>query len=255
MVENRKKYFLLILTCVLVNILPAEEFALSAGLGLSAGGLFTRYTLTAEGKVYDNPVNVEAKQKMNQFNFGGYLFLDAKWAELSVGAQGGLNNFEETTTITPEKEKPIVSALKGTGSEIMLTLTLLLKYPFTPNEKIKLFPLLGIDYQIAFMETRKPEGRLRRDRTDEKYGESDSHGNTYTLSMWNSMFIIIGGGMDYNLTSHLFLRGELLYGIRTETSYETDALEKARWGLNAPNPKYGGLSSGPTLRIATGWRF
>jgi len=250
-----KKYFVLIFTCVLVNILPAEDFALSTGAGLSTGGLFTRYTLTAKGNIENEPVNVEAKQEMNQFNFGGFLFADATWVEFSVGVQGGLNNYIETRTISSSGTDDIVTKIEGSGSEIMLTLTLLGKYPFTLNDKLKLFPLLGVDYQIALMETRKPEGRKRRDRSHPKYGESDVNGKTYPLSMWNSLFVVIGGGADYNLTSNLFLRGEVLYSFRLETSYESDALEKAKKGLNAPNPSYGGLTSGPTLRIATGWRF
>jgi len=250
-----KKCFVLILTCVLVNFLPAEDFAFSAGAGLSLGGLFTSYTLTAKGQIDGEPVNVTAEQKMKQFNFGGFLYADATWVEFNVGVQGGLNKYKETSTASSPSINDIKTEMKGTGSEIMLTLTLLGKYPFTLNEKLKLFPLLGVDYQIALMETRKPEGRKRRDRSHPKYGESDVNGNTYKLSAWNSLFIVAGGGADYNLTSNLYLRGEVLYGFRLKTPYEGDALEKAKKGLNASNPKYSGLTSGPTLKVATGWRF
>jgi len=248
-----KKCFVLILTCVLVNILPAEDFALSAGAGLSVGGLFTRYTLTGNGNMLGDPVDVEAKQEMDQFNFGGFLFFDATWAEFSVGVQGGLNNYKETVTISDPGTDDIV--YKGEGSEIMLTLTLLGKYPFTLSDKLKVFPLLGLDYQIALMETRKPEGLKRRDRTHKKYGDVDSNDEIYELSVWNSLFILIGGGVDYNLTSNMFLRGELLYGFRLQTFYEVDALELAKKRFNANNPELSGLTSGPALRVATGWRF
>lgn len=239
----------------LTALLQAADFALSAGGGAFSGGLFTRYTLTANGKIEGEPVKINAGQEMNQFNFGGFLFFDATWAEFNLGVQGGLHNYRETMVAASPSIDDLVTEYTGEGSEMTLNLALLGKYPFTLNENFVLFPLLGIEYQIALMETRQPKGRNRYDRTDPLRGDTDANGETYKLAAWNSLLIDIGAGMDYKFTSSVFLRTELLYGFRLQTPYETDALEKAKKGVNAPNPKLEGLTSGPALKIAAGYKF
>jgi len=251
----KKLITLLLLTSALTAALPAADFAITTGAGAHIGGLFTRYTLTADGKIEGESVKVNADQQMNQFNFGGFLFIDGTWAVFSLGIQGGLNNYTETMVAKIPSRDNLVMPSQGKGSEVMLNFTLLGKYPFTLNERFILFPLAGVEYQIALMEARQPEGRQRYDRTDSRKGESDANGKTYQLPVWNSWFIVIGAGMDYRLSASLYLRPELLYSFRLQTPYETDALEKVKKGLNAPNPKLAGLTSGPTLRIAAGWRF
>ena len=236
-------------------MLPAADFSFSAGAGGSVGGLFTRYTLTANGQIEGEPVSVNAAQEMNQFNFGGFLFADAVWAEFSAGVQGGSNNYKETMVAASPSIDDITSTSAGQGSETMLTLTLLGKYPFALNEKLTMFPLLGLDYQIALTQTRQPDGRRQYNRTDPVRGETDVNGKIYSLPVWNSLFVVIGAGMDCELSSFMFLRTELLYGFRLQTFYEVDSLEKAKKGVNAHDPKLGGLTSGPSIRIATGWRF
>jgi len=251
-----KRVFLLTsFMCALTAFLPAADFTVSAGGGLFVGGLFTRYTLTADGKIEGEPVSVSAGQEMNQFNFGGFLFLDGTWAEFTVGIHSGSHNYKETMVAASPSIDDLVTVSTGEGTEIMFNLGLLGKYPFTLNENFVIFPLLGLEYQIALKETRQPKGRRSYDRTDPLRGDTDVNGDTYKLAAWNSLFIIIGAGMDYKFTSSLFLRPELLYGFRLQTPYEIDALEKAKKGVNAPDPKLGGLTSGPALKIAAGYKF
>jgi len=256
----KKLTALLIITFALAAMLPADGFSLSAGGGGFAGGIFTRYNLTAKGKIEGEPINVNADQEMNQFNFGGSLFVDGTFSkvgmELNVGLQRGINNYKETSIIDNPSIDKMVSTSEGDGWETMLDLSLLGKYPFTLNDRFTVFPLAGVEYQIALEETRKPseKGRKRYDRTD-GIRESDSDGDPYSLSAWNSFFVVIGGGVDYQIVSSLFVRAELLYGFRLPTAYELDQLERAKKSLNAPNPKLAGLTSGPALSIAAGWRF
>jgi len=256
-----KKFIaLLIITFALAAILPADGFSLSAGGGGLIGGFFTRYKLTADGKIDGEPININADQEMNQFNFGGSLFVDGTFSkvgvELNIGLQRGINNYKETSVVENPSIDTMVSTSEGDGWETMLNLSLLGKYPFTLNERFTLFPLAGVEYQIALEETRQPSGngRKRYDRTD-GIREVDVNGDPYSLSAWNSWFVVIGGGVDYRIFSSLFVRAELLYGFRLPTSYELDQLDRAKKALNAPNPKLGGLTSGPTLSIAAGWRF
>jgi len=225
------------------------------GAGAHAGGLFTRYKLSANGKIEGDPVDINAAQTMNQFNCGAFLFFDAAWVEFSAGVQRGINSYEETMIAASPSIDDITTTSRGEGSEVMLSLALLGKCPFTLSENFIVFPLAGLEYQITLMQFRQPEGRRQYDRTDPERGETDADGKIYALPVWNSLFIVVGGGMDYRLSSSLFLRTELLYGFRLQTFYETDSLEKAKKGVNAQEPKLGGLTSGPTLRIAAGWRL
>jgi hypothetical protein len=116
------------------------------------------------------------------------------------------------------------------------------------------FPLAGIEYQIALLEYRYPENLKEYNRTDGKR-ETDSNGKAYKLSIWNSLLIDIGAGLDFFFYPRMFLRTEVLYGFRLQTPYEVDALDKVKKMVNAPDPKLAGLTSGPVLRVALGYRF
>ncbi|MDR1249420.1 MAG: hypothetical protein LBK63_08980 [Treponema sp.] len=245
-------------TAVVFAFLPVftvfgADFSLSLGGGGLLGGLFTRYTLAAEGTVAGKQVDILSKQEVNQFNYGGYLFFDATWAEFSVGLQGGAGTYREDMSAESSPEETVFGADgKGAGSEIMAVLALLGKYPFRLNRQFAVFPLAGIEYHLAFLERRDPEKFRAYDRTD-GIRESDSQGNAYQLSAWNSCFIDIGAGLDYRLNPRLFLRAELLYAFRLMTPFEADALEKVKKMTSAPNPKLSGLSSGPVLRFGLGY--
>jgi hypothetical protein len=229
-------------------------FGMSAGGGALVGGLFTRYTLTGKGMVENNPVDLDSSQSMNQFTFGGFVFFDATYGEISVAVQGGLNTFSENMSATSGDDFANDSKTTGTGSEVMLGFTLLGKYPFVLTESLTLFPLFGVEYQVALAQNRKAGSRPEYDRTD-GVRESDSNGEPYTLGSFNSFFIDIGAGLDIAPYPALFFRLEVLYSFRLPTGYELDALKKPKKWLDAPNPKLGGLTSGPSLRTAAGYRI
>ena len=230
------------------------DFSLCGGGGVFFGGLFTRYTLSANGQIDGNAVNVHADQEMNQINYGAFVFLDGTWVVLNAGIQSGYNTFKEGMIADSDRGTEMDTAVSGKGSESMLHINLLGKYPFVLNEQLTLFPLAGVEYQITLAQYREVGGRKKYNRTD-GIRESDAVGNAYQLSAWNSLLINIGAGMDIGLSSSLFLRAELLYGFRLQTPYEIDMLEKTKKGVNAPNPKLSGLTSGPALKVAAGWRF
>jgi len=227
------------------------DFSLSAGAGGILGGAFTRYTLSADGEKDGNHIKIDATQKMNQFNYGFYAFLDASYGIFSVFFQNGINDFTETMDI----EGPIsISDMSGKGWESVLGFSILGKYPFKLNERLIFFPLLGFDYRISLSQKRaQPDGYVY-DRTGGGR-ERDKDNKAYKQSDWNSMWINLGGGLDFFLTGNLFLRTELLYGFRLMTSYETKNLAMMKAQSGDSNPKLSGLTSGPALKIAAGWRF
>ena len=240
---------------MLTGTIPASDFSLSAGGGAYFGGHFTRYSLSVDCQSSGNAVKATASQHANHFNFGGFLFLDGTWAVFSLGFHGGNSSFREVMTVDSSVGRYLDTATEGIGREMMFTLALLGKYPFTLNERFTVFPLAGIEYQISMRQRRQPDGRRLYSRTN-GVQEVDANGKPYKMSAWNAFMVNLGGGLDIALTSPLFLRMETLYAIRLQTNYEKDALEKTKIGVNATDrPRLRGLSSGPTLRIAVGWRF
>ncbi|MDR2070302.1 MAG: autotransporter outer membrane beta-barrel domain-containing protein [Treponema sp.] len=229
------------------------DFDIRAGGGVFLGGLFTRYNLSARGAI-GVPVDIVSEQEMNQFKYGGYLFFDAPWTEASVSLQGGIGTYREDMSAESSGQGEVFGSTdKGAGTEMMLGFSLLGKYPFRLNRQFTLFPLAGVEYQIALMERRDPEGPRRGyDRTD-GIRESDSNGSAYRLSAWNSLFIDIGAGLDFTVNPRMFLRAEFLYAFRLMTPYESDALEKVKKMAGAQDPKLAGLTSGPVLRVGLGY--
>ena len=239
-----KTIFLLIALFLSQNIY-ANNFSLSAGAGGLLGYTFTRYTL--EGG------SVKSRQSMDRLNYGGFLFIDTTYAAFSVMFQGGRNSYSENMIY----DVAALADQKGTGTETSLGFSLLGKYPFKINEEFTWFPMLGVEYQIALTQRRQPDGDLVYDRSKGNLPEDrDKNDNPYSLSAWNSAWINIGAGLNYNLRGPLFLRCELLFGFRLPTAYERGALDKVKNPpMNANNPALAGLTGGPTLKTGIGYRF
>jgi hypothetical protein len=96
-------------------------------------------------------------------------------------------------------------------------LGLLRKYPFVINDKLTLFPLLGIDMQIA-LAAEFESGGTKVDVLN-LYG-----GSTGDLS---ALWFKFGGGLDYGFTANIFLRFETLWGRRPEGIHFSRLLSEA----------------------------
>jgi hypothetical protein len=227
--------------------IPAEPLRLSAGGGGLLGYTFTRYTL--EGAGSSGPI--KSTQAMDRFNYGGFMFFDATYGEIAVSLRGGRNSYDEEMATAGG-----TTGNRGAGTEMALGFSLLGKYPLRVNEKLAWFPLLGVEYQVALLEWRKPQGGVVYDRTGGKLPEDkDKNDDPYPLSAWNSLTIDLGAGLDYALDEGLFLRGEVLFSFRLQTAYETGALELAKYQFSVSDIVLKGLTGGPTLRISLGYLF
>jgi len=230
----------------LIFLAAGNIFALdfSAGGGALTGYTFSRYTLEAD--------NAESKQTMDRFNYGGFLFFDAVFVQLSVMIIGGNSAYSENMT---HDNSPLPGG-EGRGSELNLGFSLMGKFPFSLNEKISVFPMLGAEYQIALIQRRQPDGDFVYDRAKGELAEDrDKNDDPYPLYAWNSWWINIGAGLDYFITDSFFLRGESIFGFRLPTKYEMGALEKLEYLMNITNPKLKGLTGSPIIKISAGYRF
>ena len=245
-----KKLCVLLVLASLSTSISALDLSLSAGGGALIGYTFTRYTL--EGGTKDGGY-LESSQNMDRINYGGHLFFDATYLAVSVLIQGGSNSYSENMI----REASALKDSVGTGTELSLGFSLMGKYPFRINERITLFPQLGIEYQIALIQQRQPTGGLVYDRSKgELVEDRDKKDKPYPLYAWNAWWIDVGAGLEYALSNSLFLRGEVLFGFRLPTEYELGALEVVKSPpMNMRNPVLAGLTGSPVIKLAVGYRL
>jgi hypothetical protein len=158
---------------------------------------------------------------------GGYLFIDAKYAQLIASYSTGGGKWESARTIPgglPDMRRSFV----GIG--------VYAKYPklaLGVSEKIKLFPLLGAEYEICV------SGRLIRDDGSENVFDG-RNGTPSTANDLSALWGRLGIGADFNFSETMHLRFEWMYGVRTANTYEGD---QARTG------------HGMIVRVGSGVRF
>jgi hypothetical protein len=65
---------------------------------------------------------------------------------------------------------------------------------------------------------------------------------------WNSLWIRAGVGADFALGDNLFIRGEALYGIKLNSSYDTDMADYWIEDIR-------GITSGVNVRLGVGYKI
>ena len=232
------------------------DFRLSTGAGGVFGGHFTDYNMQAGGIL-------DADQNINQFELGAFAFFDATFVTFGVAIQHGWNRFDEPVRFDVPFPIPDPSR-DGRGQETTLALSLLARWPFRLNNTITVFPLAGIDYSFSLRYRRTdPDGNWYN-RDNREY-ESDRDGNAFSFSDFNAFIVRVGGGAEFDITDRIFLRGDLLLGIRLRTEWERknlDAMQSQAMGIQQmmflpadDSTSLSGISLGPSLRLGVGWRI
>jgi len=222
-----------LLVLVLAAVVAGGAFAqisFSVGGGGFIGGDFGGGAEASES-------GVKFTMETPHFGGGGYIFVDATYAELSLGIFGGSGDFKQTVSYGGYSE--------SSNEKYSLTsfnIGLLGKYPFQLGDNLTLFPLLGIDYQVVLSV---------KDKNGDEVEDED--GNKMA-SDYSSLWFKFGAGMDYAFTSNIFLRGEFLYGIRIPNKAENDMVSMAKDYMGFSNAKTR-LGHGLTVRLAIGYRF
>ena len=174
---------------------------------------------------------------------GIFGFFDATFATLGVGVVW--NNVRQIVAI-PDLSETISPSLAGEETHnfrfTQLNLSLMLRYPFQVRERLQIFPMLGLDGQIALGDF---DDRLR----DDFQGIADLGYDMPNIGeFWNSLWIRLGVGADFTLRGNLFLRSELLYGIKLPSRY--DSRMAGYW-----EPNLRGMSNGVHVRLVLGYTF
>ncbi|GHV84923.1 hypothetical protein AGMMS50230_05310 [Spirochaetia bacterium] len=215
-----KKALIVVLFAAMI---ASAAFAAPPALKMSAGG----GVLFAGDLGGGMKIGSTDAYKTPWFGPGAFAFFDATYAEVGVDFIYGFGTMSPTGG-SDEKYK------------IMnLGFSLLGKYPFTFG-KITAFPLLGIEYRFAVS---------AKDKNGDNF---DKGGNGPKAADFSALWIQIGGGVDYPITKQLYVRGELLYGIRLQNKAEKDSVDEAKRDGDDAKRRWG---HGPTIKIGVGYKF
>jgi opacity protein-like surface antigen len=239
-----KKISLLVL--VLAAFAAGEAFAqnkISAGVGGFIGGDFGG---GAEGKLSQGSFEEKLTSETPYFGGGGFIFLDATYAELSLSfLKGGV-----TDKVTVDDGSTSTSIEEDGGSFMNFNIGLLGKYPIAVGEKLKVFPLLGIEYDICLSAKEKNGIEYKNERGEDASGD------------FSALWFKLGGGLDINVTETVYFRFEALYGFRLANKAEKDLKDFIkelfeRSGIPAGvNANYETLlGHGITVKLAVGFNF
>ena len=161
---------------------------------------------------------------------GAYIFFDAVYAEVSAAMFYGGGKWESGNADDPAGQLPDVS-------RTAVKLGVFGKYPFAvvPSQKIKAFPVLGIDYEAVI---------------SGKSTYVSGGGSTLDGGDLSAVWFKGGAGVDVDIAGSAYLRAELLYGARTANAVERDGVDmSSAVGAKAR------LGHGLTFRCAAAFRF
>ncbi|MCL2690255.1 MAG: hypothetical protein FWE57_10485 [Chitinispirillia bacterium] len=161
---------------------------------------------------------------------GAYMFLDVAYAEISAALLMGGGKWISNNENVPKEKLPETSRTS-------VKIGVFGKYPAAvlPSQKMRAFPLLGIDYEAVISSD---------ERTN---GVSAAFETTGDLSV---LWFKGGGGADIDISKSAYLRTELLYGLRTAAKLERDGVD-ASSAAGAKTRRGHGL----TLRCGAAVRF
>jgi opacity protein-like surface antigen len=228
-----KRVFLLLIAACLTAAAFAEapQFKLSAGGGGLFGANFSYWGVDDE--------SLGALNRYDTTSMGGglYGFFDATYAELNVGLLFGKTGEDNSAALNPDDP----------ANTLTLRFSLYGKYPFAVSEMFTIFPMIGAEYDLALWAA-KNEGERTMDYRDITFPVSAGNQNADAVEALSALWFKAGIGMDTHFTDHVFMRMELLYGVRLNNQNEKYLLDVR------PDADFA-LGHGGDFRIAAGYQF
>jgi len=194
-----KKLVLVLLMATLLAGGAFAQFSMSAGLGGTFTVDFTNFAWTKEAKDMMKAAGYEPNSSdMNVIGGGFFAYFDATYAMLSLGM-----GFYDISPANADRKKAQNDA-KITNSLTTFDVSLYGKYPF-PLGAATLFPLLGVNFQIAVAQDYTVDGN--------KSSWEDRNKNDDISEYWSSVWFKFGAGADIPLGKKFYLRPIFLYGF------------------------------------------
>jgi opacity protein-like surface antigen len=229
-----KRVVLLLLAVVCVSVTAfaeAPEFKLSAGGGALFGSSFSYWGV-------DDESLGDLNRYDTTFTGGGfYGFFDATYAKLNVELLYGKIGLDNPSALSPDDP----------ASTYSLRFGLYGKYPFAVHKMITIFPMVGAEYELA-LSAGKTEGKRTMHFRDITFPVSDDKQDAKATEALSTAWFKAGVGVDQHITDHLFMRLELLYGIRLNNKSEQYLLD------NRPDASFV-IGHGGDFKLALGYQF
>jgi hypothetical protein len=228
----KKLFLLMAAACVTVTAFAeAPEFGLSLGGGGLFGANFSYWG-----------VEDESPGSLNRYDTTGmgggiYGLFDLTYAELNVGLLYGRTSEDNPSVINPDDP----------ADTLALQFGLYGKYPITLSKTFTLFPMLGAEYELALWAA-KNDGKRSVDFKDIHFPVGGGGQTAKAVEALSTVWFKAGVGMDTYFTEHVFLRMELLYGVRLNNKTEKYLLDTRQDADFA-------LGHGGNFKLAVGYRF
>ena len=168
--------------------------------------------------------------RMNHFGFGGFVFLDATFAELTIGLMGG-----PTRSTSEISFMGLSDGETYDGSFMAMDVSLLGKFPIHVGGGSTVFPLLGFGYNLVLS------------ASDEDGNDVFEGNDQHSAADLSAFRIKLGVGGDFNLSQNVFFRASLLGYYRFASSFHNDMAD-------LPDVESEG-GFGGIVRLAIGFRF
>jgi len=226
----KKLGFLILFGIAAFSVTYAVGFNVSVGFGGDFGLGFTSFNTNIP-----EPAKAEAEDvlKNEDWNRGGFWFyIDLTYLELNLG--GKYYNITVDQLGLDYKE-----------TQSFFNVGLMVKYPFSANEKISLFPFVGFDWQI-FTKVKMSQGSY-----SEEYSRSDLSDFDVDKNYYDRFVINFGFGADFFVWRGMYIRAILNYGINLHTKSQKDIIDL----INDYGYDVSILNHGPSIKLAVGYRF
>ena len=211
---------------VLLALVTAGAFAIDMSVG--GGALLD---LSLNNGLSGSFEGFNFKQEIRNTSFGGFVFFDATYAEIDVSFAYGLLKWSGENMGGPGGNTDI------DGNLMQLGFSLLGKYPIDLG-MITISPILGGSYNVVL------SGKLTFGGVSVDLKDMEDIDNVVQDL---SQFGVLGGvGVDFPLTSSLYLRGQALFQLRFPMKFFR---EMAEGPINAT---YG---MGPRVKVGVGYKF
>jgi hypothetical protein len=186
------------------------------------------------GKITKTPAANKTQQLQN-FNFGGGLFLDATYLEIYAGCTYGVL----THVINYNSRETTATTSKDYGSALELGFSILGKYPIELENNITFFPLFGINFNTFILGWKK-------ERTKEVSIENP-------VKNFSQFGLQAGVGLDYDISERFYFRFEGLFQLRFVTSAMTSYVGMT--GVDTPGKLSTFPGIGPVFKAGIGFKF
>jgi len=143
---------------------------------------------------------------------GAYGFFDTTYAEAGIAYFAGASQCSAEGAYLGETLRKDNQFSRNRTIVSAISFALLAKYPFEVSSKLCVFPLTGVEYRLALL--------LKEDS-----GGSDPNlSGVYSGKAidFSALWFNAGAGFDYKITGTLFLRAEILYGLRLANKAENE---------------------------------